>query len=37
MDLIDKYNSQTIDEFMEQVNEVPWINKPKINKNGFSK
>jgi hypothetical protein len=36
MVLIDEYNSISIDEFLEQKNEVPGINTPKINKNSIN-
>ena len=36
MTLVDEYNSISIDEFLEQKNEVPGINTPKINKNSIS-
>lgn len=35
-ELVDKYNSETIDDFMNQIHEIPWINKPKINKNSIT-
>lgn len=34
--LVDEYNSMTIDEFLEQKNNVPGVNTPKINKNSIS-
>lgn len=37
MALIDEYNSVSIDEFLEQKNEVPGVNAPKINKNSITK
>lgn len=36
MDLIDKYKSETIDDFLQKINSVPWINAPKINKNSIT-
>lgn len=35
--LIDEYNSITIDDFIGQKNLVPWINEPKINKSYITK
>lgn len=35
-DLVDKINNLTPEEFMEQIQEIPWINKPKINKNSIT-
>lgn len=34
--LIDSYNSETIDDFLQKIYEIPGINALKINKNSIN-